>query len=81
MYNIDISYIHTCTLYIYIYISTSAYIYSSLNNRSIVPFVPSRCRPTKHEPKEDPTKALRKFTEKVGIYKFMHVKQIISEGI
>ena len=67
--------------YIFIYISTSAYIYSSLNNRSIVPFVPSRCRPTKHEPKEDPTKALRKFTEKVGIYKFMHVKQIISEGI
>ena len=38
--------------YIFIYISTSAYIYSSLNNRSIVPFVPSRCRLTKHEPKE-----------------------------
>ena len=67
--------------YIFIYISTSAYIYSSLNNRSIVPFVPSRCRLTKHEPKEDPTEALRKFTEKVGMYKFMHVKQRISEGI
>ena len=56
----------------YIYIST--YIYSSLNNRSIVPFVPLRCRPTKHEPKEDPTKALRKFTEKAGIDNFMHAQ-------